>query len=108
MRVDLGKFALRGVEAQLGNDVGAGIRLALCHHVLKLRWGGEQLAAPRFQPKDWATTTAPRVSYDVPLDPTTETLLKQEASSRGVTTSQLAVEAVLAFLATLDLAQSQL
>jgi hypothetical protein len=48
------------------------------------------------------------VSYDVPLDPTTETLLKQEASSRGVTTSQLAVEAVLAFLATLDLAQSQL
>jgi hypothetical protein len=106
VRVDLGKFALSGIETRLGNDIVAGVQLALSHHVLKLRNGGGQLAKPRFLDESWAAAT-PCASYDVVLDPGTQALIEREASSRGTTTSRVAVEAVLAFLASLDMAGSQ-
>jgi hypothetical protein len=94
------------MEAHLGGDVAAGVQIALSHHFLRRRSEREQMASFGFQDEK-GSRTDPYASYDVTLDPTTEELLEMEAANRGTTTTQIAVEAVLAFLASLDMARSR-
>jgi hypothetical protein len=102
VRVELGKFACSGIEAQLGADVAAGVHLALSHYALRLQSGRRSTPIPRFLR---FADRRPHAAFDIDLDPADLAFLEREAYDRGTTTSELASDAVLTFLADLDMAR---
>jgi hypothetical protein len=100
MRVSLGKFACRGIEAHLGEDIPAGVRAALSHYVRKLKAGRGPLAPPTFLGD--LTPPEPHATFELSLDPETEAVLDREAARQGTSLSQLASHTVMVYLAELD------
>jgi hypothetical protein len=100
MRVALGKFACSGIETHLGEDIPAATRTALFHYARKLKAGRKPVAPPRFLAGQ--APPEPRVAFDLPVDPETETMLEQEALRQRTTLSQLAAHTVMVYLAELE------
>ena len=98
VRVELGKFACRGLEGHFGGDVATGVRKALLHYAYKLKAGRRPVAAPRFLRSE----PAAHGKFELTLDRETETLLAQEADRQRTTPGRLAAHAVLVYLAELD------
>jgi hypothetical protein len=100
LKVELGKIACLGIEG-LGRDFQGAIGKAVDHYLDALGSSRrEPPAVPRFGREGGAT--APRIAVDVPVDPRTESTLRQEASRQGVTVDCLARHSVLVYLAKLD------
>jgi hypothetical protein len=102
VRVELGKFACSGIEAQLGSDIRAGVRLALSHYALRLQSGRTPTPFPRYVK---GLDRSAQAAYEVDLDPDDHATLEREASQRGTTTDELASHAVMTFLADMDMAR---
>jgi hypothetical protein len=100
MRVELGIFACSSIETHLGSDVPAAIRTALIHHAHKLATGRGPIPPPRFLPD--RAPGQPQVAFDVTIDSSTEAALAREAAGQGTTLSQMAVHAVMVYLAELE------
>lgn len=100
MKVSLGHFACAGIEAQLGDDIPAGVRKALFHYVGKLQAGRRPVPFPRFLGE--LEPPEVEISFDLPLDAKTEALLEREALRQRTTTSRLVAYTVLAYIAELE------
>src|SRR3954447_12305364 len=100
MRIALGKFACSGIETQLGDDIPAGVRTALCHYAGKLQAGRRPLAPPRFLADQ--ASQEPQAAFDLAVDPGTEETIEREARRQRTSISQLAAHAVFVYLAELE------
>jgi hypothetical protein len=100
MRIALGEFACAGLRSHIGEgDISPAVQVALSRYTRELRSGQVRLPFPRFL-RSQAQLRAR--TYDVPVDAEVEAALEREASSQGTTSSHLAVQAVLSFLAEED------
>lgn len=99
MRIALGTFTRKGIEAQLGDDLGAAVQAALCHYAGKLKAGRPPIGPPSFA-RDPIADSA--VALDLSVDPEIEDLLAREAARQKTSMNQLASHTVLVYLAELD------
>jgi hypothetical protein len=99
MRIALGTFTRRGIEAQLGDDLGAAVQAALCHYAGKLKAGRPPIGPPSFAREPTADSA---VALDLAVDSEIEALLEREAVRQETSLSQLAAHTVLVYLAELD------
>jgi hypothetical protein len=100
MRIALGTFASSGIEAHLGDDIAAGVRVALSDYARRLESGPAPIGLPRFIPD--CASQEPAIVFDLPVDEDTRATLEREAARQGTTVSRLAVHGVLVYLAELD------
>lgn len=100
MKVELSKFACDGIEAKLGADAPAGVRMALFHYAGKLKTGRRSTPFPSFLTD--RSPAGPAMSFDLIVDPETEALLKEEAAKQDVEVERLVSHAVLVYLAELE------
>jgi hypothetical protein len=100
MRIALGTFTRRGIESQLGSDVGGTVQAALSHYAGKVKSGRPPTGPPRFLPEQ-ASEDA-RNAFELAVDPEMEALLEREAAKLGTDVSRLAAHSVLVYLAELD------
>lgn len=99
--VALGPFARLGIEKYMGDDLAIGVRKALIHHANKIEVGRSPLPVPNFLP-DLDPRRDPRLLVSLEIDRDTESRLEKEALQQGTTMSQLAVHAVMGYLAELE------
>jgi hypothetical protein len=105
MRLVLGTFARRGIEACSGGDIAAGVRAALRHYTNEggSRLKGAYRETPRFIRTSASSGKRPEAGVELSVDPDVQAALEREASqSAGVSVEQIATHAVLAYLADLD------
>jgi hypothetical protein len=100
VKLHLGTFGSEALERfarrREGSAAGA-IRTAALYYLADREAGRPSWPVPHF-----AVGTRPRPELSVPLDDATWSALQQEAVRQGVEPEQLAVHAVLYFLADLD------
>lgn len=99
MKVVLGPFARSAIEARLGKDVAAGVRVALRHYTRRLRSGHKPVRVPRFLGPG---PSASETDLELPVDPEVERVLAREGRRQGVSLDQLTAHAVFVYLADLD------
>src|SRR5262245_50111174 len=99
MRIALGTFTREGIEARLGDDLGAAVQAALCHYAGKLKAGRPPIGLPSFAREPIAGSA---VALDLAVDPEVEDLLEREAARQQTSMNQLASHTVLVYLAELD------
>lgn len=99
MRISLGTFTRKGIESQLGDDLGAAVQAALCHYAGKLKAGRPPIGPPSFAREP---VSGSAVALDLAVDSEIETLLQREAARQETSLSQLAAHTVLVYLAELD------
>lgn len=100
IRVALGPFARSGLESYFGEDILTGVQTAIVHYADKLKAGRMPPTPPRFLPEP-----EPReggVALNLAVDAEDVAMLEGQARSQGTTVSQLAVHAVLVYLAELE------
>ena len=100
VKIPLGAFACKGIEAYLGADITAGVRAALSDFTQRLESGSAPIDFPRESPG--TVSAPPAMAVDLSLDEPTWQLLQREARRQGTTISQLGAHSVLAYLAELD------
>jgi len=101
MRIALGTFASSGIKAHMGPDIEAAVRTALLHYTQKLKDGRAPIAMPRFL-RDQVTPQSAEAVFELTVDCECQELLEREATRQGTSASQLAVHAVLIYLAELE------
>jgi hypothetical protein len=102
----LDRFARSVVEAHLGRDVAAGVRVALWHYCTRrgaqgdrLKW--ERPEFPCFLSDDGVGSSGDEL--ELTLDPGIEATLQREAlANNGISPERLVVHAVFVYLADLD------
>jgi hypothetical protein len=99
MRVSLGKFAQREIEARLGPDLVSGVDTALRHYARRLASGSAPVALPRFS---HAGGEAGPVDLDLAIGHDVEQALAREVGGQGSSLGQLLTHAILVYLADLD------
>jgi hypothetical protein len=87
------------VGSGLGADRAAVVRIALYQYFRSLRSRRPPVAIPGFCR---VARPAPRMTFDVDIDPETEAALAEEASRQDATVDQLAAHAIFVYLAELD------
>ena len=98
MKIVLGAFTSRSVQARLGGDLASGIELAARHYGRRLR-----SAHPPPALTELATEgDQPVVEVEVRLEPEVAALLEAEAQRTGAELPRLLTHAVLVYLADLD------
>ena len=111
MKVRLGTFARRGIEAQLGTDLAETVETAVNHYTLKIKSGRPPLAPPQFlstsTSSQFGTSTSARADQEleeieVTLDSHTEALLRREAMRHGIDVDAVTAHSVMIYLAELD------
>jgi hypothetical protein len=100
LKVSLGTFARSGVEANLGPDVPAGVRLALADYVRRIDSGAHPVGPPKFDLDGLGAASA--ASFELPVDAHTLAVLKREAMREGASVGAIAAHSVLLYLAELD------
>jgi hypothetical protein len=109
LKVVIGPFALWGIRAQLGSDVGAGIETALSHYARRLKSGMPPREVPRFlrTPFDESDPVRSRPeggrTFHVAVDRETEAVLEREASRQGTSIDRLVDHTVMVFLADMEM-----
>lgn len=99
VKVALGTFACRGIEAHLGVDLSSGVRAALNDFTQRIDSGGRPLSIPAM---GGGHAPEPTYAVDLPVDEHTWAVLRREARRLGATVSELATHSVLLYLAELD------
>lgn len=99
MKLVLGTFARDGIEALLGSDQSAGVRRALHDYT-----AGKNSPVVGCLDRGWLQMLGDdRIDLELSLDSETEQALERKAREHGgVTVEELAVHAVLAYLAEAD------
>lgn len=97
MRVELGELARRGLELHVGQDLQAGVKIALAYYLATAEEGGARLDAPRF-----GRDESSGLPLEVAVDAGSEAALKAEARRQGISMSRLAAHSVYLYLARLD------
>jgi predicted HicB family RNase H-like nuclease len=100
MKITLCTFTRTGAEAELGPDLAATVRAALCDYSRKLRSGREPIAPPQFRASVGLGKSA---ELELAVDPDVEAALEREATRQGIALDALATHSVLVYLAELDL-----
>jgi hypothetical protein len=112
MKVEVGSFALEGLEARVGPDLVAAINAALVYYVGRLRSGRIPMPYPDFlrggaegvtADGDGFVVRGPEAMFEVSVDERIEAALDTEARRQRVGIGQLAGHAVMVFLGELDL-----
>jgi hypothetical protein len=104
VKVELGEFALNGIEGQLGSDVEGGVCTALIHYLHRLKSPRKPVAPPRFLGGMVAPTGSEAGVIELPLGADAEAALYEEAVRHRVSVGEVLVHAVLTYLADHDLA----
>ncbi len=99
MKVALGTFACREIEARLGVDLSAGLRAALSDFTQRIDSGRSPLSIPTVGGE---SVPEPVQAVDLSVDEHTWDILQREAKRQGATLSELATHSVLLYLAELD------
>jgi hypothetical protein len=99
VKVELGSFARRAMEARVGSDLVKGISEAVKHYSRRLESGRKPLAIPPFVADDPAE---PSTAFEVDIGQETEDALEREADRQHVTKQQILRHAILTYLADLD------
>jgi hypothetical protein len=106
MKIKLGRFAREAIEALLGDDIDAGVEAALRHYVhTREQWPQPPALSPAC-----AERPAPPAAdeLEVALAPEVEKAFEREAQRADeLSAGQLAVHAVLAYLADVDRASGR-
>jgi hypothetical protein len=100
VKVALGAFASSGIKARLGTDTPTGVQAALFHYTRRLKSGWTPVGFPQF--RQGQALQDPEAPFELPVDPETRSTLELEAERQGTTVEELAVHAVLVYLADLD------
>ncbi len=100
MKISLGTFACRGVEAHLGSDLSVGVRTALSEYTRRLGSDSPPMAIPRLARE--CVPVPPAKVIDLPLNEETVLLLEREAARQGTSVSELVAHSVLVYLAEVD------
>lgn len=101
MKIVLGEFSRRGIEACLGGDIEDGVRTALRHYVRRYESTSPFTALPGFCFE--RSPAHPQHDLELTVEPEVERALAREASARGgVPVEELATHAILAYLAVVD------
>jgi hypothetical protein len=99
MKVTLCTFTRVGLESELGSDLAAAVRTALCHYTAKLGSGRPPIALPHF------VLSSGRRKGERPIElsvsPDVEATLKSEAARQGIDLDLLVTHSVLVYLAEL-------
>jgi hypothetical protein len=114
MRVALGTFARSGLEDFVAPDLGTAVNAALAYHVDRTSNGRGAVKFPMFlsAPADVGgarhraeaeATAGPQSEVEVEVDEQVEAAIRRDATRQGITATELAGHAVLAYLANLDL-----
>ena len=96
MRLALGTFARLALEARSGGDLRTAAQQAVAQFAERLRKGPAPLPPPRFPAAGYPR---PRTVVEIELEPGSEEALAREAERHGVTVGELALHAVMVFLA---------
>lgn len=99
VRVELGQFACDAVRETVGGDLREAVRAAVLRHIRKLERGERPLPPPPFRATEPAIQAG---SFDLPLASEVEARLEEEADRHGVPVQQIALQALLAYLAEID------
>lgn len=99
VKVALGTFACKGIEAHLGVDLSSGVRAALSDFTRRIDSGRWPLDIPAASGRPAAE---PAYAVDLSVDEHTWGVLQREARRLGATVSELATHSVLLYLAELD------
>lgn len=111
MKVRLGTFARKGIEAQLGADLVETVETAVNHYTLKIESGRPPMAPPQFlgtsTSSQFGTSTSARADQEleeieITLDSHTEALLRREAMRHGIDVDAVTAHSVMIYLAELD------
>jgi hypothetical protein len=105
VKIRLGTFAREELQARFGDDVAAGVQMALELYARRLASGAPPAGFPNFRRRLLADPSWAELELSVDLG--TRRTLKGEARRAGVTVEQLVVHAVLVYLADLDRAAGQ-
>ena len=97
LRVALGTFAREEIETRFGNDIAAGVRVALEHYARRLKSGPAPPEFPRFRCEEPQRNIG--ADLEVSVEPEIWKALEREARRSDVPTEQLAVHAVFVYLA---------
>lgn len=100
VKVELGYFATRAMEARVGPDLALGIREAVKHYSRRLESGRKPLAPPSFLRGD--ESPDPETAMEVEIGAETEATVEREADRQHVSPQQILRHAVLTYLADLD------
>jgi hypothetical protein len=100
MKISLGTFACKGVEAHLGSDLALGVREALADYTRRLDSDAPPVEIPRLAHE--AVPALPAKVLDLPLNDETWAVLEREAARQRTTVSALANHSVLVYLAEID------
>jgi hypothetical protein len=100
MRIKLGAFTCRGIEAFLGRDIERGVEAALRHYA---EHGERESARKALSGFASYPDRGHGAELELALDPEIEAVLRREArESGGIPVNQVVGHAVLAYLADLD------
>jgi hypothetical protein len=100
MKITLGTFAFNAIGARSGARASREALLALREYAEKLRAGQSPIGIPSFCRGQAIQDGGP--SLDLAVDEETRRALEREATRQGATVEELAVHAVLVYLAELD------
>lgn len=100
IRVTLGAFARSGVESYFGGDVLSGVQAAVVHYVRRLRAGRIPMRPPGFITGLGQTGSV--FAVEMTVDAEDEAVFAAQARTCGTTVEQLALHAVLLYLAELE------
>jgi hypothetical protein len=106
MKVIVGPFALWGIQAQVGSDVGAAIETALTHYARRLRSGRPPSEVPAFRRDGDAPEPEQggRV-FNLAVDEGTDRVLRYEAERQGTSLDRLVDHTIMVFLADMERAR---
>jgi hypothetical protein len=104
MKVVISPFALWGIQAQVGSDMGAGIETAVVHYARRLKSKTPPLPLPKFRLADCDEDRREQDGrvFHIAVDNETEKILRREAFRRGASLDCLVDHTIMVFLADLE------
>ncbi len=98
MKVVLGRFARSGIEAQEGEDLVAGVEVAIRHYTHRVRSRWDPVAPPRFL----GGTVPAGEEIELEVEPDAEATLEREALRHHVSVEEMLAHAVFTYLVDRD------
>lgn len=102
LRLSLGAFTCSSIRARFGTDIETAALAAVLHYVRRLESGRPPMPFPRLGRGPEHRGGVER-KLELSVDPAVKATLEREARREAVTLDQLALHAVMVYLADLDL-----